>query len=224
MKKIAFLFMLVLLWVVVSGCYNSKPQNLDVVNEYSWNIISWSNNDNLLVYSWEYLNGLVKSGFIIKWLKEDLILSGNKLWYKEKWDIEIPDNMYNWDYYYRQDYLWLIWGEKVSLHDEDLNWSFYINSVIDKEDSEEDEKCIQKTNEWVFSSESKEIQRNNKNILIINSIFSKSWPDIESYKFNNIKVCWVDNGMIYEVSLSNNKEWNKVEYMNDIIGSLNFYE
>lgn len=134
--------------------------------------------------------------------------------------------MLKWEYYQTSIYTGEKQKETLSLYSYNLEFILAFFNYIDKQNLSinEKEKCKKKNNEWEISINENILEKQGKNIYIKDIIYEASWPDIKPYKFNSIEYCRVENKMMHKISISNNKEWNKKEYLEKTINSLKFLQ
>lgn len=200
----AFVFASLLVWCTIQNnwLYSTGEKNI-----YTWNsnASSWSEN--------EIINWTIASWIFISWQQLNIYNFWNIIIYGWLFTLSTPKEIDKREYYNMYD-------ETLSLDDNignvGLSISSYISTWLQDELSNKD-KCAYDYTEWVLSKSifTKEIDW--KIVYLANILFSISSPDTLPRKSWQSCLCFVNNDVVYRISVSDN-----LKYREDIINSFKF--
>lgn len=159
----------------------------------------------------------------MSWVFGNITLRDKIVSYHNFLQFELPEAPSSWDHYTSETYLGDIWKE--SLHIDMQHWDGSIScnlSVYPIDDTaiSDEDLCSPKSLEWVLKYETTQRTIDNQNVFIESYVYSKSWPDIEPFQFDNITACWVKDNVKFSVACSNQKKDNRLDDINSIIDSI----
>lgn len=188
----AFLSLLAWCWIKDVWSFPIKEENI-----YTWNnkVFSWNENN---IIKWT-----ISSWIIVSWLNGDITNSWNKIFYGTLFNISMPNKADKWEYY----------GNTLYIYNESDWWL----SISTEKQNGVNTDCTYDYSEWVISKSIYTKKIWETDIYYADILFSISSPDTLPSKSWQSFLCFINNNVIYNISVI-----DSLEYRKDIINSFKF--